>query len=81
MGTKMKSINDIGRYRRAEARVKELEPLLDELDRLCEIVYNNLGNAGMWNILNVAEDVRIGYYLEHYECQRIVKNKGKVVYE
>lgn len=72
---------DMIRYRKAKDKIKELEPIINDLDKICDIIYNNIGNSGMWKLLDVAEDIRIGYYLEHYNCECIVKSKGKTDYE
>lgn len=74
-------IHDIGRYNEAREKIKELEPLLNALDNVCDILYNNLGNNKILYLIEKVEDVRIEYYIKHYEYMQTVNNKGKVNYE
>lgn len=74
-------IHDIKRYNEAKQKAAELEPLIEALDKVCEILYNNLGNSHILYLLEKVEDVRVDYYIRHYEWQQIVNSKGKVVYE
>lgn len=74
-------IYDIERYSYSKKKIEELEPVMLALDNICDILYNSLGNKGILKIIEVVEDVRIEYYLKHYEYQQVVKSKGKRIDE
>lgn len=69
---------DISRYNEAKKKVAELEPVMLALDNICDILYNNMGNSGIFFLIEKVEDVRIDYYIKHYEYEQVIKNKGKV---
>lgn len=64
-------------YKKSEKRAKELKAFLLKLDSICDILYDNLEFSGTWDALMKLEDVRIRYYTEFYEHDRIIKLKGK----
>jgi predicted patatin/cPLA2 family phospholipase len=64
-------------YKKAEKRVKELRTLLLELDSICDTLYNRLEYNGIWETVMKLEDVRVKYYTEFFEHEKIVNLKGK----
>ena len=72
---------DISQYNKAKEKVRELEPILKDLDKVVDIIYNNIGNPGMFRLLEHAEDIRVEYYLRHHECMQVIRNKGKIINE
>jgi len=65
-------------YKRSKNRAKELKGLLIQLDKVADILYDNLSYSGVWNLIQHLEDTRIQYYIEYHEHSAIVKNKGRV---
>jgi hypothetical protein len=74
-------MHDIGKYYEAKEKLEELEPVLKALDDVCKILYDNIAHRRILRLIETVEDVRVDYYIKHYECQQIVNNKGKVLYE
>ena len=64
-------------YKRAKKRVEELKGFLLELDSICGKLYNRLDYSGVWESLMKLEDVRVRYYIEFYEHDKIVRLRGK----
>lgn len=71
-------VYDTFAYKQAQKRVDELETLLIQLDLIANILYNNVQYNGVWDLIEDFEEVRLKYYLEHYENESIVLNKGRV---
>lgn len=71
-------VHDSLAYKRAKKKVVKLHHLLTELDKVGEILYNNLEHHGVWRLIELLEEVRIYYYVQYYENDNIVKNKGRV---
>jgi hypothetical protein len=71
-------IYDIMEYQRSQKRAKELKSLLFELDSVADVLYNNINYNGVWDLLQHFEEVRIKYYVEFYEHDKIVQDKGKI---
>jgi hypothetical protein len=72
----MNNVYDL-EYKQSEKRSEELKTFLLELDSICDILYNRLEFVGVWDSLMKLEDVRVKYYIEFYEHDQIVKQKGK----
>lgn len=72
----MSIINSLD-YQRSKRRVKELKGFLQELDSICDRLYNRLDYSGVWDALMKLEDVRVQYYVEFYEQNKIHQFKGK----
>lgn len=51
----------------------ELRNFLYQLDTIGEILYNNLEYPGVLDYAEKFEDLRIKYYLEHYEYEDAIK--------
>lgn len=64
-------------YKKSKKRTQELKSFLLKLDSICDTLYNNLEYDGVWEALMKVEDVRIKYYVEFFEYNRIVELKGK----
>jgi hypothetical protein len=64
-------------YKRAKKRAEELKGFLIELDSICDKLYNRLDYSGVWESLMKLEDVRVRYYIEFYEHDKIVRLRGK----
>lgn len=64
-------------YKKSKKRVQELKGFLLKLDSICDTLYNNLEYDGVWESLMKLEDVRIKYYIEFFEHNKIVELKGK----
>ena len=65
-------------YKKSKKRAAELKAFLLELDLICDKLYNKLEFTGVWEALNRLEDVRIQYYTEFYEHDKIVSLKGRI---
>lgn len=65
-------------YKRAKARKEELEPYLKELDKLSDFLYNFLHLRLSFSILEVVEDVRIQYYMELNELNKILNSNQRI---
>ena len=72
----MSVINSLD-YQRSKRRAKELKGFLQELDSICDKLYNRLDYKGVWDALMKLEDVRVQYYVEFYENNKIVQLRGK----
>jgi hypothetical protein len=64
-------------YKQAQKRAKELKSFLLKLDSICDTLYDNLEFSGVYESLLKLEDVRVRYYVEFYEHDKIVRLKGK----
>ena len=62
-------LSDIKNKKRAE----ELHQLLMELDLIVENLYKIVEHNGILSLILKAEDLRVRYYLEWYECDQAVK--------
>lgn len=58
-------------------RKKELQSFLSELDNIADRLYDKLEFNGVFETLMSLEDVRIRYYMELYEQNRILSLKEK----
>lgn len=65
-------------YQRAKKRSEELKNLLYQLDTIGDLLYNVIEHDGIWSIVDKFEDVRMKYYMEDYENDIIINNKGNV---
>ena len=74
-------INDIGKYRKAKKELDKLNHLIPELDKVVDILYNNLEYSGVWKLLNVVEETRVHYYMKRHEYNRIIRSKGIINHE
>ena len=63
--------------KKSQKRAKELKSFLLELDSICDNLYNRLDYNGVWESLMKLEDVRIQYYTEFYEHDKIVSLRGR----
>jgi len=63
-------------YKKAKKRADELKVFLLELDSMCDKLYNKLDYSGVWDALMKLEDVRVRYYTEFYEHDKIVRLRG-----
>lgn len=64
-------------YKKSKKRAEEIHGFLLELDLVADILYNRLEFSGVWETLMKLEDVRVQYYTEFYEHNKIVELKGK----
>lgn len=71
----MSVINSLD-YQRSKRRAKELKGFLQELDSICDRLYNRLDYSGVWDALMKLEDVRVQHYVEFYEQNKISQFKG-----
>lgn len=70
------SVHDIN-VKKAENRAKELKEFLTELDSIADKLYNRLEYKGVWDMLMELENVRVQYYVEFHEHQRIIRLRGR----
>lgn len=69
-------IYNIELYNSSKKKLKELSKYLDSLDKVADLLYNNLGYTESWAALQIIEDARVKYGTLHYECELVIKNKG-----
>ena len=62
-------------WKRAKVKRDKLHKLLLELDKVGDVLYNNIEHGGVWEIIKKYEEVRINYYVEFYEWDQIVKQR------
>lgn len=74
----MAVVHDAFALKKAEKRNQELEILLLQLDLVANLLYNNLEYDGVFELIQDFEELRLKYYLEHYENEVLIKNKGKI---
>jgi len=65
-------------HKQAKKRAKELKEFLLELDLICDKLYNRLDFKGTLEALMKLEDVRVHYYTEFFEYDRVVTLRRKL---
>lgn len=63
--------------RQAQKRARELKVFLTELDNICDTLYNRLEYKGVWETLMSLEDVRVKYYCEWHERNKVTSFKRR----
>lgn len=65
-------------YKKSQKRAKELKTFLLELDSICDTLYNRLEFSGVWDSLMLLEDIRVKYYTEYYEHDKILSIRKRL---
>jgi len=63
-------------YKKAQKRLKEIRPVILELDSICDTLYNRVDVNGVWAALMKLEDIRVQLYIEYFEHENTIKRKG-----
>lgn len=70
-------INDELELKRMKNKAEKLANWLSQLDTICDLLYNSLEYDGVWEVIDKLEDVRVRYYIEHYDCRKMIRIKEK----
>jgi hypothetical protein len=58
--------------------VNKLKPFVEDLDKVANILYNNIDkDVRIWALISRLEDVRVYYFLKLADHQAVVDKKGQ----
>lgn len=61
----MSKVVNIHDYVYIKKQIELTEKVVKDLDKVAEILYNNIGNASIFHLIQEVEGVRIDYYVKH----------------
>ncbi len=69
------SIQEAKQLKQAKKEYERLEKLMEELDTVSEILYNNLDDGGIWSLLKHLESIKFDYSMRMMHYNEII-DKG-----
>lgn len=77
MGTDMNVIDPF-KLKKAKEEYEKLVGLMEELDKVNKILYNNLEDSGIWRLLQHIESIRFDYSMKIMHYRKTIDNKGRI---
>lgn len=75
---KPNKVHDLQYYRLAQERVKEYGNLLNDLEKVEDILYNYVGYSDVWQIILKMTDAKVKYFTELEGWKETLETKGEV---
>lgn len=75
---KPNNIHDLQYYRLAQRNVARYEELLKDLEKVEEILYNNVGDKYIWRIIQNLTEAKVYYFTELTGWKETLENKGEL---
>ena len=73
---KVYNIDDFKELKKAKKKIKELEILIQDLDKAEDLMYNHFSEAPIWDLLQRMSEIKIVYYFE-YQGWKDALEQGK----
>lgn len=73
----MSKVLDIHGYTHIKKKIKETEDLVKVLDNIAKTLYNNLGNDGIFKLIEHTEELLVDYYVRYDYYQEELRKYGQ----